>query len=275
ISIAEKLFVEALKARLKEVYLKKPKQKKVNIARKLNTKGIHSIQKLSDTNPAELAKILQISLDYAGEIVMFAMELGVKENNIAIQSKKKRFVTEFEKELEHKLGELERKEEEEEQLLSKEQVSSSVERINKLIQFPTQHFFLKEEHKSQIKKLLDQFMSVFPACTGFSLYNKESHGIMKIAKDNQADNTITAIHESIPNIFWKISLIMEETDDYGWIKNGPHLVWIEAIRHPQTKRRLEFIGIFIFEAYSEKGVGTATPTIKGIIKEIEHIIYET
>jgi hypothetical protein len=39
------------------------------------------------------------------------------------------------------------------------------------------------------------------------------------------------------------------------------------------KRQLSYIGLFVFEAESQDGVGTATPTIKGIIKEIERIIY--
>ena len=77
----------------------------------------------------------------------------------------------------------------------------------------------------------------------------------------------------MPSLFWKISLVLEEKNEYGWVNAQPHLVWIEAIRDRSMKRQLAYIGLFVFEAESQDGVGTATPTIKGIIKEIERIIY--
>jgi hypothetical protein len=132
---------------------------------------------------------------------------------------------------------------------------------------------INKRQREEITKLIEQFTTVFPACVGFVIYNKRGEGMLKYAKDKRAEKTLLDIHESIPNTLWKISLALEEKDEYGWINSPPHLVWIEALRDRKQRRQLAYIGLFIFESEAKEGVGTATPTIKGIVKEIERIIY--
>ena len=156
----------------------------------------------------------------------------------------------------------------------KEIVEVSVQKIHDTIKFPSAEFNISQEQKNAIQKIIQQFMTVFPACTGFAIYNKRGEGIFSFSNDQHAQKTLGIIHDSISTLIWKISLSLEERDEYGWISAQQHIVWIEAIRNRKSKRQLAYIGLFLFESEARKGVGTATPTIKGILKEIERIVYE-
>jgi len=269
ISTAENLFVTALKTHMKNIQDQFQGDKPDGINKALTDLGYMTIQEVAEANPSIIAKALKINLTDAGDIVLYAMELSVVQEKIE-QKDGKVIIENLDKEISHYLGHLDRLEQNKK---LKVLVDETVHRIRETIKLPSEELIIIEEQKVRIQKVIEQFITVFPACTGFAIYNKRGEGIYNFAIDDDAKGTLANIHNSISSLFWKISLALEEKDEYGWINAYPHLVWIEAIRDRSLKRQLAYIGIFVFEAESQEGVGTATLTIKGIIKEIERIIY--
>jgi hypothetical protein len=269
ISTAESLFVTALKAHMKNIQEQFQGDNPEGINKALTDLGYMTIHEIAEANPSIIAKALKINLADAGDLVLFAMELSVVQDKIERRNGKVS-IDALDTEISHYLGQLDRLEQDKK---LKVLVDESVQKIHDTIKLPSEELEIVEEQKAEIKKILEQFTTVFPACTGFAMYNKRGEGIYNYIVDNNAKETLANIHNTLPSLFWKISLVLEERNDYGWVNAQPHLVWIEAIRDRSMKRQLSYIGLFIFEAESQDGVGTATPTIKGIIKEIERIIY--
>jgi len=269
ISTAESLFVTALKAHMKNIQEQFQGDNPEGINKALTDLGYMTIQEIAEANPSIIAKALKINLADAGDLVLFAMELSVIQDKIERRNGEVS-IDDLDTEISHYLGQLDRLEQNKK---LKVLVDESVQKIHDTIKLPSEELEIVEEQKAEIKKILEQFTTVFPACTGFAMYNKRGEGIYNFIVDNDAKETLANIHSSLPSLFWKISLVLEEKNEYGWVKAQPHLVWIEAIRDRNMKRQLSYIGLFVFEAKSQDGVGTATPTIKGIIKEIERIIY--
>ena len=269
ISTAESLFVTALKAHMKNIQEQFQGDNPEGINKALTDLGYMTIHEIAEANPSIIAKALKINLADAGDLVLFAMELSVVQDKIERKNGKVS-IDALDTEISHYLGQLDRLEQDKK---LKVLVDESVQKIHDTIKLPSEELKIVEEQKAEIKKILEQFTTVFPACTGFAMYNKRGEGIYNYIVDNNAKETLANIHNTLPTLFWKISLVLEERNDYGWVNAQPHLVWIEAIRDRSMKRQLSYIGLFIFEAESQDGVGTATPTIKGIIKEIERIIY--
>ncbi len=269
INTAESLFVTALKAHMNNIQNEFQGEPPEGINKALTDLGYMTMQEISEANATIIAKTLKISLANAGDIVLYAIELSVEREKIEKKDSKE-LVDDLDKEISHHLGQLDRSEQEKK---LKVLVEDSVKKIHEIIKLPSEELKIEIEHKNQMQKVLEQFMTVFPACTGFAIYNKRGEGIFSYANDKDAKATLANIHDSIPSLFWKISLALEEKDEYGWVKAQPHLVWIESIRDRNQKRQLAYIGLFVFESESKDGVGTATPTIKGIIKEVERIIY--
>ena len=270
ITTAEKLFLAAMKSHMfyiQKVFHGSPP---VGINKALNDLGYMTVNEIAETNATIIAKTLHITLESAGELVLYAMELSTSSDFVSNISNEE-LIDDLDKEISHYLGQLERVETEQK---LKVLVEESVQKIHETIKLPAKEFLIGTDQKERIIKVIEQFTTVFPACTGFVIYNKRGEGVLNYTSDARAKTTLSKIHESIPSLFWKISLVLEERNEYGWITTQPHLVWIEALRDRETKRQLAYIGVFIFEAESKDGVGTATPTIKGIIKEIERIIYE-
>lgn len=269
ISTAESLFVTALKAHMKNIQKQFRGDNPEGINKALTDLGYMTIHEIAEANPSIIAKALKINLADAGDLVLFAMELSVVQDKIERRNGKVS-IDALDTEISHYLGQLDRLEQDKK---LKVLVDESIQKIHDTIKLPSEELKIVEEQKAEIKKILEQFTTVFPACTGFAMYNKRGEGIYNYIVDNNAKETLANIHNTLPTLFWKISLVLEERNDYGWVNAQPHLVWIEAIRDRSMKRQLSYIGLFIFEAESQDGVGTATPTIKGIIKEIERIIY--
>lgn len=269
ISTAESLFVTALKAHMKNIQEQFQGDNPEGINKALTDLGYMTIHEIAEANPSIIAKALKINLADAGDLVLFAMELSVVQDKIERRNGKVS-IDALDTEISHYLGQLDRLEQDKK---LKVLVDESVQKIHDTIKLPSEELKIVEEQKAEIKKILEQFTTVFPACTGFAMYNKRGEGIYNYIVDNNAKETLANIHNTLPTLFWKISLVLEERNDYGWVNAQPHLVWIEAIRDRSMKRQLSYIGLFVFEAESQDGVGTATPTIKGIIKEIERIIY--
>ncbi|TET30427.1 MAG: hypothetical protein E3J70_04595 [Candidatus Heimdallarchaeota archaeon] len=269
ISTAESLFVTALKAHMKNIQEQFQGDNPEGINKALTDLGYMTIHEIAEANPSIIAKALKINLADAGDLVLFAMELSVVQDKIERRNGKVS-IDALDTEISHYLGQLDRLEQDKK---LKVLVDESVQKIHDTIKLPSEELKIVEEQKAEIKKILEQFTTVFPACTGFAMYNKRGEGIYNYIVDNNAKETLANIHNTLPSLFWKISLVLEERNDYGWVNAQPHLVWIEAIRDRSMKRQLSYIGLFVFEAESQDGVGTATPTIKGIIKEIERIIY--
>ncbi|HUU77635.1 MAG TPA: hypothetical protein VMX55_04765 [candidate division Zixibacteria bacterium] len=266
---AEKLFVAALKSHMTLIYKEFNGDPPEGINKPLNDIGYMTIQEIADANPTIIAKSLKINLENAGDIVLHAMELSVSQYESISKTGKEMF-DDLDKEISHYLGQLDRLEKEQK---LKTIVEETVLKIYDTIKMPSEEIKITQNQKEEILAIINQFMTVFPACTGFALYNKRGEGVLNISNDKQAKKTLTNIHDSIPSLFWKISLVLEEKDEYGWINAHPHIVWIETVRNRSLKRQLAYIGLFLFEASAKEGVGTATPTIKGISKEIERIIY--
>jgi len=269
IGVAEQLFIAAIKSHLLLIQKEFRGDPPAGINKTLTEIGYMTIQELSEANPTIIAKTLKISLDRAGDLVLYAMELSVKSDDFIISSDD--LIDDLDKEISHYLGQLERIQRDQE---LKVIVEESVQKIHETIKLPSAEYKVTQEQKAEIQKIVQQFMTVFPACTGFAIYNKRGEGIYNFANDNHAKQMLAIIHESISSLFWKINLALDERDEYGWISAKNHLVWIEAIRNRKLKRQLAYIGLFLFEAEAKDGVGTATPTIKGIIKEIERIVYQ-
>ncbi|MHA1123430.1 MAG: hypothetical protein ACTSQ3_03280 [Candidatus Heimdallarchaeota archaeon] len=269
ISTAESLFVTALKAHMKNIQKQFQGDNPEGINKALTDLGYMTIQEIAETNSSIIAKALKINLADAGDLVLFAMELSVVQDKIERKDGKVS-IDALDTEISHYLGQLDRLEQDKK---LKVLVDESVQKIHDTIKLPSEELEIVEEQKAEIKKILEQFTTVFPSCTGFAMYNKRGEGIYNFIVDNNAKETLANIHNTLPSLFWKISLVLEEKSNYGWVNAQPHLVWIEAIRDRSMKRQLSYIGLFVFEAESQDGVGTATPTIKGIIKEIERIIY--
>lgn len=266
---AEKLFVAALKSHMTLIYKEFSGDPPEGINKPLNDIGYMTIQEIAEANPTIIAKTLKIDLENAGDIVLHAMELSVlHDENISKTGKD--MLDDLDKEISHYLGQLDRLEKNQK---LKTIVEETVLKIYDTIKMPSEEIKITQNQKEEILAIINQFMTVFPACTGFALYNKRGEGVLNVSNDKQAKKTLTNIHDSIPTLFWKISLVLEEKDEYGWINARPHIVWIETIRNRSLTRQLAYIGIFLFEASAKEGVGTATPTIKGISKEIERIIY--
>ena len=266
---AEKLFIAALKSHMFLINKEFQGDAPEGINKPLNDIGYMTIQELSEANPMTIAKTLKINLENAGDIVLYAMELSLNQGE-SVTGVGKELIDDLDREISHYLGQLERLEQDQK---LKTIVEEAVHKIYDTIKMPDTETAISVEQKEEIQKIIKQFMTVFPACTGFVIYNKRGEGILNISSDERAKKTLANIHSSIPTIFWKISLALEKKDEYGWINAHPHLVWIETIRNRKLKRQLAYIGLYIFEAESKEGVGTATPTIKGITKEIERIIY--
>jgi hypothetical protein len=198
------------------------------------------------------------------ELSVFQEKIERKDGKVVIDN--------LDKEISHYLGHLDRLEQDKK---LKVLVDETVQKIRETMKLPSEELEIVEVQKAEIQKVLEQFTIVFPSCSGFAMYNKRGEGIYSFVVDSAAKETLSNIHSSIPSLFWKISLVLEERNEYGWVNAHPHLVWIEAIRDRSMKRQLAYIGLFVFEAEAQDGVGTATPTIKGIIKEIERVIYGT
>ncbi len=270
ISTAENLFVTAIKTHMRNIQVQFQGDKPEGINKALTDLGYMTIQEVAEANPSIIAKALKINLTDAGDIVLYAMELSVIQDKIE-RKEGKVVIDNLDKEISHYLGHLDRLEQDKK---LKVLVDETVQKIRETIKLPSEELMIVEKQKTAIQKVLEQFMTVFPACTGFALYNKRGEGIYSYAIDNDAKGTLANIHNSISSLYWKISLVLEEKDEYGWINAHPHLVWIEAIRDRSQKRQLAYFGLFVFEAASQEGVGSATLTIKGIIKEINRIIYD-
>ncbi|MFW9923418.1 MAG: hypothetical protein ACFFDW_09065 [Candidatus Thorarchaeota archaeon] len=269
IDTAEKIFVSALKAHMENINKIFDGNPPDGVNKALSTCGIFTINEIAEINPSILAKTLQINIANAGDIVLFAMELSLNKQSTKVKTRDD-MIKDLDKEISHYLGQLERLEESKN---LKTIVDDTIKKIYDTIKLPAEEFLISIEQKNKILTIFQQFMTVFPSCTGFAIYNKRGEGVIDFANDLQAKETLRFIHESIPSLFWKISLALEEKNEYGWINAQQHLVWIEAIRNRNLKRQLDYIGLFVFESAAKEGVGTATPTIKGIIKEIERIIY--
>lgn len=269
ITVAEQLFMVAIKSHMLLVQKEFQGDPPQGINKALTTVGYMTIQELAEANPTIIAKTLKINLDHAGDLALYAMELSVKKDDFIVASDD--LIDDLDTEISHYLGQLERLERNQK---LKEVVETSVQKIQDTIKLPSAEFIISQEQKEDIQQNIQQFMTVFPACTGFAIYNKKGEGVYSFSNDKHAQQTLDTIHESISSLIWKISLSLEERDEYGWIPAQNHLVWIEAIRNRKSKRQLAYIGLFVFEAEAKKGVGTATPTIKGILKEIERIVYE-
>lgn len=269
IEISEKLFVAALKSHMFLINKEFQGDAPDGINKALNDVGYMTIQELAEANPMIIAKTLKINLENAGDIVLYAMELSLNQRE-SVSGSGKELISDLDREISHYLGQLERLEQDQK---LRTIVDNTVNKIYDTIKMPGEETIIEIKQKEEIQKIINQFMTVFPACTGFAMYNKRGEGILNIANDERSKKTLRNIHSSIPQIFWKISLVLEKKDEYGWINAHPHLVWIETIRNRRLKRQLAYIGLYIFESESKEGVGTATPTIKGITKEIERIIY--
>jgi hypothetical protein len=270
INTAEKLFISALKTHMRNVQIYFQGEPPEGVNKALTDLGYMTIQEIADANPGIIAKALQISLDNAGDIVLYSMELSVKSDEEVILTNKQDMIEDIDREISHYLDKLDRVEQEKKLNVL---VEETVQKIHDTIKLPESEKPITKEQISDIEKVLEQFVTVFPACTGFAIYNRRGEGIYNYSVDKEARATLAKIHDSLASIFWKISLTLEEKDDYGWINAHPHLVWIEAIRDRSQKRQLAYIDLFIFEAASQEGVGSATLTIKGITKEVERIIY--
>lgn len=270
ITTAEKLFISALKTHMRNVQIHFQGEPPEGINKALTDLGFMTIPEIADANPNTIAQTLHISLDNAGDIVLYAMELSVKKEDDIQITNKQEMIDDVDREISHYLDQLDRVEHEKNLNVL---VEETVQKIHETIKLPENEKPIIKEQKDEIVKVLEQFTTVFPACTGFAIYNRRGEGIYNFAIDKEAKITLAIIHDSLASIFWKISLALEEKNEYGWINAHPHLVWIEAIRDRSLKRQLAYIGLFIFESASQEGVGSATLTIKGIIKEIEHIIY--
>jgi hypothetical protein len=270
IATAEKLFITALKTHMQNIQKLFNGDAPEGINKALTDLGYMTIQEISEASPNMIAQTLQINLENAGEIVLFAMELAVNQEESSIPRDKKVMLDNLDREISHYLDKLDRMDEEKKLDVV---VEETVKKIHETIKLPSSEIVLTKNQLDEIEKIIQQFTTVFPACTGFAMYNKRGEGLYNYAVDKGAQNTLVKIHETLASIFWKISLALEEKDEYGWIDSRPHLVWIEAMRDQSQKRQLAYIGFFVFEAASPNGVGSATLTIKGIIKEIERIIY--
>lgn len=270
ITTAEKLFISAIMTHMRNVQIHFDGEPPDGVNKALTDLGFMTLQEIADANPNTIAQALQINLENANEIVLHAIELSVKkESNIEIINREE-LINDIDREISHYLGQLDRVEQEKKLNVL---VEETVQKIHETIKLPENEKPITKEQLDKIVKVLEQFITVFPACTGFAIYNRRGEGIYSYSIDKEAKTTLTKIHDSLASIFWKISLVLEEKNEYGWINAQPHLVWIEAIRDRSLKRQLAYIGLFIFESASEEGVGSATLTIKGITKEIERIIY--
>ncbi|NHJ47793.1 MAG: hypothetical protein FK733_08395 [Asgard group archaeon] len=272
IATAEKLFLSAIKTHMLNIQKHFDGDAPEGVNKALTDFGYMTIQEISEANSNVIAKTLQISLEHAGEIVLYAMELSVKGEEVLELKDRELMIEDLDREVTHYLDQLDRVKDEKKLDVI---VEETVQKIHDTIKLPSDEIIISREKFNDIQKTIEQFMTVFPSCTGFSMYNKRGEGIYNYAIDKQAKNTLARIHETLTSIFWKISLALEEKNEYGWITAKPHLAWIEAIRDRSQKRQLAYIGLFIFEASSQDGVGNATLTTKGIIKEIERIIYES
>ena len=92
-------------------------------------------------------------------------------------------------------------------------VDESVQKIHETIKLPSEEFEIVEEQKAEIQKVLEQFTTVFPSCTGFAMYNKRGEGIYNFVVDSSAKETLANIHSNLPSLFWKISLVLEEKNE--------------------------------------------------------------
>ncbi|HUT80040.1 MAG TPA: hypothetical protein VMZ29_02465 [Candidatus Bathyarchaeia archaeon] len=269
ISTAEKLFVVALKTHMKNIQLLFNGEPPDGINKILSDLGYMTNQEIADVNPTIIAQTLKISLENAGDIVLYAMELTMdKEDTVAIVDSN--VIEDVDREISHYLGNLERTVQERKLDVT---IEEAIHKIQNTIQLPEGDITISKEQKEEIKKVIEQFTTVFPACTGFAIYNRRSEGIFSYSVDATSKATLAKINDTIGTIFWKISLVLEDRNDYGWISAQPHLVWIEAIRDRSLKRQLSYVGLFIFESEAKESIGSATLTIKGINKEIERIIY--
>ncbi|MBN1328954.1 MAG: hypothetical protein JXA54_05730 [Candidatus Heimdallarchaeota archaeon] len=269
ISTAEKLFVIALKTHMKNVQLLFNGEPPDGINKVLSDLGYLTNHEIADANPTIIAQTLKISLTNAGDIVLYAMEL-TNEKEVVATIEDNDIIDNVDREISHYLGKLERT------FLEKKldiTVEEAVQKIQSTIQLPEDDIDISREQKEEIKEVVEQFITVFPACTGFAIYNRRSDGIYSYSVDATSKATLAKINDTIEPVFWKIRLALEERNDYGWINTQPHLVWIEAIRDRSQKRQLAFVVFFIFESKAKESIGSATLTIKGITKEIERIIY--
>ncbi len=268
LATAEKIFVAALKSQMRNVQLKFNGEPSEGISDILTNMGFRTIQEIADANPAILAKTLNISLASAGDIVLFAMELLVRKEKAKV-SVGDDFLEEIDREISHYLGKLSRVEKESE---LQSIIGETVEKIQETIKLPAEEPIIDKSQKERIREVLTEFTTVFPGCVGFALFNRKGLGVFSFYKDNDAKTNLAKINETFSETFWKISLLLENKNEYGWITASPHLIWLEAIRDKVQKRLLAFVGLFLFEENAD-GVGAATPTIKGIMKEIERIIF--
>ena len=266
---AENLFVASLKAHIKGLFEKFRGNPPSGFTQELTKLGYKTIHHLADANPNILAKTLKVNLDHAGEIVVYAMELAVQAQKIENKSGEQ-IIKDLDDEIATQLGQMERSKKEKK---LRAMVDESIQRIHKTINLPTEEVVITSEKKKGIEKMLQDFMTVFPACTGIAMYNKRGEGILTLSLDKEAKQTLLSIHENISEMFWKINLALMEKDEYGWISAQPHIVWMEAIRDQSTREQLAYLTMFIFEASAREGVGTATPTMKGLAKEIQKLIY--
>lgn len=267
VSTSEKIFLAALKSQMKNIQENYNGDHPEGITKALTDLGYMTVHEIAEANPSIIAKTLEISLKNAGDIVLYAMELTLKTTDTKVVVGDE-MLSALDQEVSHYFAKMDR-----ERTEDTSKVDEAVSKIHETIKLPDIEHQIQVNQKQAIERLIDEFMTVFPSCTGFIIYNRRSKGVFHQAKDLDAKNTIFRINNTISNIFWKISLVLEEKNEYGWIESQSHLVWIEAIRDKNQKRQIAYIGLFIFESESES-VGTATPTIKGIIKEIERIIYE-
>ncbi|MHA1212151.1 MAG: hypothetical protein ACTSSH_06800 [Candidatus Heimdallarchaeota archaeon] len=269
ISTAEKLFVAALKTHMRNIQELFDGEPHNGINKALTDLGYMTNQEIAEANPTIIAKALRIGLDCAGDIVLYAMELSIKKEDwVSIDGDN--IMEEVDREISHFLGKMDRSEKEKKLDVA---VEEAVQKIHETIKLPEEEIQITNEQKTAIRRVLEQFATVFPSCTGFAMYNRRGEGIYNFSADKIAKATLAKINDTIGTIFWKISLALETKNDYGWINTQPHLIWIEAIRDRSLKQQLAYVGLFVFEASSQDGVGSATLTIKGIIKEIERIIY--
>jgi len=270
ISTAERLFVVALKTHLKNIQVLFNGEPPEGINKILSDLGYMTNKEIADANPTIIAQTLKISLENAGDIVLYTMELTMDKDDMEITTDND-IVEDVDREISHYLCNLDRAMQEKKLDVT---IEEAVQKIQETIQLPEEDIDISKEQKEEIKKVIEQFTTVFPACTGFALYNRRSEGIYSYSVDNTSKATLAKINDTIGTVFWKISLALEDRSDYGWINAYPHLVWIEAIRDRSLKRQLAFVGLFIFEAEAKDSIGSATLTMKGINKEIERIIYD-
>jgi hypothetical protein len=268
---AEKLYVRALKNHMKSVQLEHEGKGPEGIVKPLSEIGYMTVHDISEANPARIAKTLKISLASAAEIVMYAMDLSIQEEK---RQAKKTLTREerAEKLLSRERGEI--IEEKQSKKMDQKEIEEIKRNIQNIISLPAREQEVTQKQRESIREKIEDFLYRFPACVGVLMYNKRGGGVLKVAQNQRVEQVLDSIHELLPNLYWKICLILENRDFYGWIESGDHLVWVQAIRDNSPREQVAYTLIFVFEKQTKENVGTATPIIEKVSLEIQQLIFQ-